>query len=289
MQAEAASRLSSIQVLDTGSDTLAAYRTALISFIDILGFRQIVASRSCDEISAALRTMRRFSEGDESGEDFSARVIQFSNSIIRIRPLDSKANEEGRYGTLFHELLDIGMMQGDLANNNIYIRGGITIGEISYDSQTIFGPGFIRAYDLESKIANYPRIVVDRKIFDAMKNDQRLYSSHNDLEDEIGYIAREVQRGSDGIHHVDYLRVTTNNMDDPDLGRFSFLKQHKTNVLGNIKSVSELDGESGKYLWAAMYHNQFLDREIEKNEETQELWITEDELPLLETVEDPRV
>ena len=268
---------------------MAAYRTALISFIDILGFRQIVASRKHDEISAALRTMRRFSEGDESGENFSARVIQFSDSIIRIRPLDSKTNEEARYGALFHELLDIGMMQGDLANENIYIRGGITIGEVSYESKTIFGPGFIRAYDLESKIANYPRIVVDRKILDAMKSDPRLYSFHNDLEDDIGYISRQMQRGSDGIHYVDYLRVTINNMDDQHIGGHSFLKQHKANILRNIKSVVELDGESGKYLWAAMYHNQFLDTEIRKNKETEELWITEEELPLLEALRDPRV
>jgi hypothetical protein len=268
---------------------LAAYRTALISFIDILGFRQIVASRKCEEISAALRIMRRFSEGDESGEEFSAKVIQFSDSIIRIRPLDSKANEEGRYGALFHELLDIGMMQGDLANENVYVRGGITIGEISSENETIFGPGFIRAYDLESKIANYPRIVVDRKIFDAMKSEPRLYSFHNDLEDELGYITREIHRGSDGIHYVDYLRVTINNMDDPHLGGHSFLKQHKANILSNIKSFTELDGESGKYLWAAMYHNQFLETEIKKSEETDELWITEEELPLLEAVRDPRV
>lgn len=276
-------------MLDTGKRILAAYRRALISFIDILGFRQIVASRSCDEIGTALRTMRQFSEGDESGEDLSARVIQFSDSIIRIRPIDSKKNEEGRYGALFHELLDIGMMQGDLANNNIYIRGGITLGEISYESGNIFGPGFIRAYDLESKLANYPRIVVDRRIFDAMKSDQRLYSFHNDINDEIGYIARELQRGSDGIHFVDYLRVTLNNMDDPHIGGHSFLKQHKANILGNIKSRSDLDGESGKYLWAAIYHNQFLDSELVKNEDTLELWITEDELPLLETIQDPRV
>ncbi|MBB6367958.1 hypothetical protein FHR56_003123 [Xanthomonas sacchari] len=268
---------------------MAAYRKALISFIDILGFRQIVGSRNCDEISTALKTMRQFSEGDDSGEEFNARVIQFSDSIIRIRPLDSKTNEDGGYGTLFHELLDIGMMQGELANNNIYIRGGVTIGDISYESGNIFGPGFIRAYDLESKIANYPRIVVDRKIFDAMKIDKRLYSSHNDLDDEIGYIARELKRGSDGIHFIDYLRVTLNNIDDPHIGGHFFLKQHKTNILGNIKSTSELDGETGKYLWAAMYHNQFLDSEIERNEDTLELWITEEELPLLETVLDRRV
>lgn len=278
-----------ITKLDTGDFTLTAYRKALISFIDILGFRQIVASRKCNEISKALKTMRQFSEGDDSGEDFSARVIQFSDSIIRIRPLDSEKNEEGGYGALFHELLDIGMMQGDLANNNIYIRGGITVGDISYEDGNIFGPGFIRAYDLESKIANYPRIVVDRKILNEMKTDSRLYSFHNDLDDEIGYIARELKRGSDGIHFIDYLRITTNNMDDPVLGGHSFLKQHKENILGNIKSTSELDGETGKYLWAAVYHNQFLDSEIKSNKDTLELWITEDELPLLETVQDPRV
>ena len=228
--------------------------------------------------------MRRFSEGDESGEEFNAKVIQFSDSIIRIRPLDSQTNEDSRYGALFHELLDIGMMQGELAARNIYIRGGFTIGEISYENETVFGPGFIRAYDLESRIANYPRVVVDPKILDAMKHDHRLYSSHNRKDDELGYISREMQRGSDGIHFVDYLRVTISNLDDPPVHGHPFLERHKENILKNIKSTSELDGESGKYLWAALYHNQYLETSVTRTEESGKLWITEAELPLLNTV-----
>jgi hypothetical protein len=262
---------------------MATYRTALISFIDILGFRNIVDSRSCEDISSALKAMRHFSEGDDSGEEMSAKVVQFSDSIIRIRPLDSKINEEAQYGALFHELSDIGMMQGDLANNNIYLRGGLTLGEISYEENRIFGPGFIRAYDLESKIASHPRIIVDCRLLTAMKSDPRLYSAHNGVKGDLGYIARQIKRGTDGLHHVDYLRVTINNMDDPIGDAPNFLRRHKANILKNIRSVSELDPESAKYLWAAIYHNEYLDREVQKNKGNKDLWISDNELPLLES------
>lgn len=75
-------------------------------------------------------------------------------------------------------------------------------------------------------------------------------------------------------------------MDDPATTEFTFLEAHKKNILQNIKSVSELDGESGKYLWAALYHNQYLDSAIEKKEDTAELWITDEDLPLLANVAD---
>jgi len=262
-----------------------SYTTALISFIDILGFREIVASKECNDISKALESMRQFSQTernsiDEENDPTDAKVIQFSDSIIRIRPLDTITTEESRYGVLFNELMDIGMMQGDLANHNIYIRGGITVGQIFQDEQNIFGPGFVRAYDLESKIANYPRIVIDRLIFDAMKDDERLFSSNNTPQYETDIIKRQMHRGSDGIHYIDYLSITEKNMTEPDKNLVNFIKKHKNNILHNIKSNKILNGETGKYLWTAIYHNEYLKRSGINNDD---LRITEEELPLLET------
>ena len=43
-------------------------------------------------------------------------------------------------------------------------RGGITVGDIVHDDECVFGPGLVRAYELESKVAQYPRFVLDRGV-----------------------------------------------------------------------------------------------------------------------------
>ncbi len=39
------------------------------------------------------------------------------------------------------------------------MRGGISVGHLYHDPKYLFGPAFIKAYDLESKIAKTPRII----------------------------------------------------------------------------------------------------------------------------------
>lgn len=52
------------------------------------------------------------------------------------------------------------------ATRGFYIRGGVAVGDIIHDDEVVFGPGLNRAYELESKIAKFPRIVVDQEVLD---------------------------------------------------------------------------------------------------------------------------
>ena len=45
-------------------------------------------------------------------------------------------------------------------------RGGVAIGDIYHDDEAVFGPGLVRAYDIESNVAKFPRIVVDHEVLD---------------------------------------------------------------------------------------------------------------------------
>lgn len=95
------------------------------------------------------------------------KTIFFSDSVVRIRyaPNYEKSNAcDGLYMCILEkELISLAEIQFELLKKGILIRGGITIGNISYNSQTnqLFGKAMNRAYELESKIANYPRIVID--------------------------------------------------------------------------------------------------------------------------------
>lgn len=44
------------------------------------------------------------------------------------------------------------------------VRGGITIGDFYIDDTIVWGPALLRAYELEDKLAIYPRIILDETV-----------------------------------------------------------------------------------------------------------------------------
>lgn len=262
------------------------YKQAVITFIDILGFKHLINTGTFKDVSNKLKTIRRLSDVDDQadGESFEPKVIQFSDSIIRIRPLESKANKESRYGLMFYEMLDLVHMQGELINHGVCVRGGVSIGDVHFDDQTLFGPGFVRAYELESVYANFPRIVVDPALIQQLQKDKRLVSTHNALADEFAYITKNIRRENDGIYFIDYLRSFQTEIDEPD-DIPVFLRNHKELIVQNVGGVTQLNPVSAKYLWLASYHNSVIREFEEEFWKREELEITFKEVPMLQSVE----
>ncbi len=44
------------------------------------------------------------------------------------------------------------------------VRGGVAKARLYHDDKLVFGEGLVRAYHLESQVARYPRIVVERQV-----------------------------------------------------------------------------------------------------------------------------
>lgn len=266
------------------------YKESVITFVDILGFKNLINSSTYEEVAAKLSIVRRLSglNDAEDGDGFEPKIIQFSDSIIRIRPLDSTTNKEGQYGLMFFEMLDLVHMQGELINHGICIRGGVSVGDVHFDNQVLFGPGFVRAYELESIYADYPRIVVDPILISQVKKDQRLASADNTLSQEFSYIRKNIRKGSDGIYFIDYLRSFLDEIDDSSNIPI-FLQNHKSIILNNAGGASQLSSVSAKYLWMATYHNELiakLDKDFfaEHGIKRKDLEVTPAEMPLLQSI-----
>ncbi|MBN3808511.1 hypothetical protein [Paraburkholderia sp. Ac-20347] len=266
------------------------YREAVITFVDILGFKNLIQKNTYEQVAQKLATVRRLSglNETEDGEGFEPRVIQFSDSIIRIRPLDSAANKEAGYGLMFYEMLDLVHMQGELINHGICVRGGVSLGSVHVDEQILFGPGFVRAYELESIYANYPRIVVDPYLIDQVRKDPRLTSAEHTVEQDLSHIRKILRKDSDGIHFVDYLRAFLSEIDEAD-NIPVFLQRHKEIILQNAGGADELSSVAAKYLWMASYHNGLISEIKDESFEhyglqRKDLEVTLEEMPLLQSL-----
>lgn len=263
------------------------YRRSIITFLDVLGFRSLVSSKPFDEIQNTLRILRNVSLHDhEVDEDsFECRVLQFSDSIVRVRPL--LINEQSApYMTFYAEINDLIRTQGFMASRGICVRGAVTVGDVHIDNGGAFGPGFIRAYELESTLAMYPRIVVDPAVFPELAAHRKRHK--REVMNEETAIKLSLLRGDDGLHWIDYFRLYLENFVEPE-NTDHFITAHKRLILDGTPSKHELSSVALKYLWLARYHNSSIDdlpvafrTEIENN--INAMRISEIEFPLLSTM-----
>lgn len=238
------------------------YRPAVITFLDILGFRERVArSHDATEISKILQRLREFSNvgvidetASERGYEIT-RSIAFSDSIIRIRFYDTGFST----GALYHEVLNLVHVQGEMVNENVLLRGGLSVGNVYLDGDMAFGPAFNRAYDLESQFADAPRIVIGHEAFEALREDPRLVSDDHTPDEDIAYIRQLVRRGDDGLWFIDYLAAMRRELDYPELFP-DYVAGHRAHILEGVRSAPPHSRVFQKYLWLARYLNSVVDR-----------------------------
>jgi hypothetical protein len=228
----------------------AAYSPYIVTFLDILGFRELLRTKSADEIDRIIKLTRRHA-ADEKGEqkEIGLQTVAFSDSIIRLR---SASESSG----LFYELLDLLHAQAGLLAYGVLVRGGIALGDVYRDGDRVFGPGFVEAYELESKVAVYPRIVVAPNLLNALAAEE--FPMGNPLEMELGYVMDILAVGDDGIYSIDYLRAYHSELDDP-LYYPDYLAMHRKVITGigalqrsGPGAPSSLDLKAN---WLAKYHN----------------------------------
>lgn len=238
------------------------YQRSIITFIDILGFREIVSKRTVSEVDRILDLFNEFGtpcrlDPDEESDPSEPVVLSFSDSIIRVRNLESEENLAFPMGHLFHEVNSLVHLQTDLVNYGVLVRGGVSVGPVSVSANRVFGPGFVDAYELESKFAIYPRIIVSPELIRSVDTDVLVVSEHHSSIEEKQYLRTQLVQGDDGIHYVDYLRASQRELDDPD-DYPDFLLKHKQTIVEEGGKHKAFSGVAAKYLWLARYHNQVI-------------------------------
>ncbi|OAI44316.1 hypothetical protein AYO42_00795 [Rhizomicrobium sp. SCGC AG-212-E05] len=130
------------------------YERRLVAFFDVLGWRDKIEKAGTDPIQLArLRNVVGFYSliAKKRGTDSDLRISTFSDNVA----VSAKLSD------LDFLLLMVGLVQILAVTEGCLLRGGVTIGDIVHDGDVVFGPALNRAYDIESRVAVYPRIVID--------------------------------------------------------------------------------------------------------------------------------
>lgn len=175
-----------------------AYEKRLILFLDILGFREIVAQTATkpDALRSLLAAIDMILEFSKSSSAKSKRVSQFSDSFV----VSYLYTEES---AAFDLVNDVALLVIELAFLGFLVRGAITIGKLIHTKRYLVGPAMVKAYELESKQAKYPRVLIDPVV---LKLARKYHASQNSPREEAGFVRDFMTKDPiDGRFYYDYV------------------------------------------------------------------------------------
>ena len=217
------------------------YDDYFVAFLDILGFKNLVTSKSASDVYKMFLSIMQTGEmikgvpyqrspfkNIEKHTSFSF----FSDSIICAIP--SKIPNAFSLLTSHCMMIQHGFW---LQSNPVWVRGAIAKGNLFCKDNVIFGPALIDAYRVEETLAKYPRIVMTQSTYnEGIKN--------LNPQEEISYIVST----EDGLKMVEALKY----FGFPHLKK---LRKQIEEVISEEKDVSVRE----KYLWIKNHFNSFVD------------------------------
>jgi len=138
------------------------YKKAIVTYFDILGFKQLVESSKKEEVSKIYQTLSWFHYGHCARWIQNNAIFKFSDSLVRVIFLNE--DEDDHFMQFCGEVMLVADIIEDLfVDHGIVIRGGMAIGHVfaSPILNILFGEAMNRAVELESKVAKFPRVMVD--------------------------------------------------------------------------------------------------------------------------------
>lgn len=231
-----------------------SYENRFIVFLDILGFKELVKKTTQDasNFETISRVLNYISEvRNENYHGFLAQydtikkeVSVFSDSIVISYPGDTR-------GGLFFLLMDLVFICLQLNFNGIFVRGGVTFGQLYHKRHICFGPAMITAYEMEQNLAITPRIIVDTT---AISNGLKSPGYANTCEEEAEYLAHLLKQDEEDEQiYLDFLSQSE-ELDFPEEYPY-YLNEIKSSIIKNLIETKDRANIYSKYIWYAKYYN----------------------------------
>lgn len=216
------------------------YENRIVAFIDILGFSEMIRNSEENEdvfitVHKALEEIRNINRNLQSEtreKSLGRQEALFSDNIVISYSTNSPEAE-------FELIYDAMFLQLCLLYEGVLVRGGITTGKLFHNSNMIFGPALVRAYELESKHAIYPRVLVDDN---CVNGSGTVFSRDFDGLTFLNF-----------IENFDYCNSLFKKM--YNISDFQYYSNIKNIVIDKIKACSNTNIKA-KLMWLDNYFNQ---------------------------------
>lgn len=152
--------------------------TYIVAYIDLLGVTNRIKAADQQLAMNKLHNLYTFSVDItkeislEENKDIQFKI--FSDNIIIAKKLSDEVEQRKR--DIRSLLMCAGHFQELCASDSVgwLLRGGISIGQLFIDDVMVWGDALLTSYYLEDKVANYPRIIIDKSVVDEIIQDNKL-------------------------------------------------------------------------------------------------------------------
>lgn len=215
---------------------MAEYQNCYVAFLDLLGFKELIKNRSCDEIMSVFQELEKDYEWLCDGEPIIERknfhkYIMSDSICLYVR---SDIKDSLPYLIAMCIQIQCRLLKFDPP---ILLRGGIAQGDIYFDGTVIFGKGLVDAYLLESNNAVVPRIIITPKTLESCTNYDKVF----DVFLKENYIFVDY----DAFYALNYLKFFCAFCGPDDTEQIEKVSKNFKEVLGSTTDKSLRD----KYLY----------------------------------------
>lgn len=236
------------------------YEDRLVVFLDILGFKNIVQrSINNENLVGLIKSVAEFNiklqfatfasnKGINNEFPYGIQVTVFSDSIVISCPVLS--------GGIGYFLLCVASHCLAINRLGFFVRGGITYGKLYHNGNVCFGPAMNRAYELESHLAIYPRVLIDASTFGYLVSNISEELLHEEFSVLFNYGIE------DSIHYwlqLDYLSSSSLYQDDSII-QFEDMETIREHIISAISDNTGNDRVEVKYCWFMDYFNKSVQR-----------------------------
>lgn len=172
-----------------------------IAYLDLLGTSSKIEKDRAENYFFRIHTLYNMVVSYSEDERFSKlsyskiKTKIFSDNIIMAIPLSSINDMKAircllKFVSLFQNYSSL-----------LYswlVRGGVTVGNLFLDKVFVWGTGLLRAYELESHLAIYPRIIMDRNIPSLIHENNDLLYQDIDGQFYLNFLNSMEYRDADG-------------------------------------------------------------------------------------------
>ena len=201
-----------------------------VAFVDLLGVAQKIETGSQWALDWVWLFYKTITQEIEKHKNIKFKI--FSDNILICEEIE-ETNPKQAVVEIFEILDKIEELM--FTAKALFIRGAIVVGDLHFDDNFVYGKALVNAYQLESKVAIYPRIVVDKSALELIKGENI-----------------PVIQDKDGQYFYDYIQscIVENKVD-----WLQKIKTFKFNILLNISNNLTSLSVLNKMEWAVNYFN----------------------------------
>lgn len=212
----------------------------IVAFIDMLGAKKLM-ERDSDGLLNIAHDVYTISLGifkehfSKISEDVNIRI--YSDNITFF----AKCTELKATTAFMATAIMSAIIQVEFLIRGIIVRGGIAKGDFFYDNIMVWGNALSKSYTIEDKVAIYPRIVIDKDLFEFINKER--------LTDDMlnNHVHRFITKFEDEFYFVNFFNEIE-NLAGPN-AKNNFLKNayYKKEEYKKDEHVLE------KWLWLIRY------------------------------------